>query len=716
MLDSLPDLGSDNFEPAPQQRDNAGNTAGSYPHQPYQMHQPELHQESPLQKLASFGGDFTSAAPNHMQTDPTMFHQNHRGYESAPRPMLSTNTTSTYGRAMSLPQQHDIRRAPPAGGNQYAPYCGPTDNLYGMDQSQGLADTTLQGWNSGHAYPGPGPMRHYPTQMAPPNAYRQQHMYQQESSLASQQKLGQPQFGGSQQTLMSPMMSSHQSMAANSSYQRQQPCYPQQNMVYPGSTGYPGYNVHQQSPRMPPHHMQYPGQVDMGASQPGAPYNHMQGLPSQMNHPGFPPQQQQMTRPIGIEVSGASQYPGSNTGSVSGPGPTAPNTAPSTPKPLNQGSPQPQYRPPTAPFPQLSPQMSPRPNMSPRAQMSPRPVMSPAKPTTLSPHPHSQQTTLSPRPATALTPKANTAPSGSYPQQSTLQQLEQMVMPPVSGPASEYPSYRGGPQSTPPHWPPARPVNGGMGLMDQGMPPYMPQEESRAMEPPKSLPMPVPQMTGNMGPSGMPDMSLQSQAPAVSDLQSGPSNNDFSPQQQQQVQHQLQQQHPLPPSPQQQTQHQQPNPVLPQQQQQQPQEKFSSPPHIPQTPLSNEISPPSIDMNKQMIPSPVAPSANTILDPVTGNMVPAPSSNYNSMQQYSNNKVEDMINPPVEQQPMMSGPPDIGPPHQPPMYPVSNQVQPPMYQSPISHQQEMAALNQQLQETYCMPPTPEVQIRVSRHL
>lgn len=115
-----------------------------------------------------------------------------------------------------------------------------------------------------------------------------------------------------------------------------------------------------------------------------------------------------------------------------------------------------------------------------------------------------------------------------------------------------------------------------------------------------------------------------------------------------------------------------------------------------------------------MIPSPVAPSVNTILDPVTGNMVPAPSSNYNSMQ-YATSKVEDMISAPVEQQPMMPGPPDIGPPHQPPpMYPVPGQVQPPMYQSPISHQQEMAALNQQLQETYCMPPTPEVQIRVSR--
>lgn len=124
----------------------------------------------------------------------------------------------------------------------------------------------------------------------------------------------------------------------------------------------------------------------------------------------------------------------------------APN-APQYPTGPKLGAPggSPQYR---APFPQLSPQMSsPRPQMSPRPpppQMSPRPVMSPAKPN-VSPHPQMQQTTLSPRPASSLTPKSTTASPVSMPpysQQSTLQALEQMVMPPSSANNADYSSYQ----------------------------------------------------------------------------------------------------------------------------------------------------------------------------------------------------------------------------------------------------------------------------------
>lgn len=240
MLDGLADLGSENFDPTPQAvaRDGGGTGTGGYhpqPSYPHQMHQGEMHQESPLQKLASFGGDFSSS--NHMQNDPAaqnMFHQatNHRG-------MCPTNTTaSSYGRSM-MPQQHDMRRTTGSGA-QYGHYGAPPDNMYSMDQSQGMTDTSMQAWSSGHSYP--NPMRHY-NQMTQ-SAYRQQHMYPQENSMTNQQKLGQAQYGAGQQGMMASMMSSHQNMpAANSGYQRQQQpqqqqqqCYP----MYPGSGAYSG--------------------------------------------------------------------------------------------------------------------------------------------------------------------------------------------------------------------------------------------------------------------------------------------------------------------------------------------------------------------------------------------------------------------------------------------------------------------------------------------
>lgn len=177
----------------------------------------------------------------------------------------------------------------------------------------------------------------------------------------------------------------------------------------------------------------------------------------------------------------------------------------------------PQYR---APFPQLSPQMSsPRPQMSPRPsqpQMSPRPVMSPAKPNA-SPHPQMQQTTLSPRPASSLTPKSTTASPVSMPpysQQSTLQALEQMVMPPTSTNNSEYSSYQqrslGGQNPLSPvmtmrnpmveqHWPPQQSQQqrshlsslNGMGVMDQGqLQPTIPPQ-SQTLTPTANLQTPT---------------------------------------------------------------------------------------------------------------------------------------------------------------------------------------------------------------------------------
>lgn len=103
-----------------------------------------------------------------------------------------------------------------------------------------------------------------------------------------------------------------------------------------------------------------------------------------------------------------------------------------------------QYR---APFPQVSPQMSPRSNvMSPHPQMSPRSnVMSPAKPmqsqnasvnNPLSPHAHLAS---GPSPQPRQMPKNVAAPVQAS-SVSTLQALEQMVMPPSVAPGPVMPS------------------------------------------------------------------------------------------------------------------------------------------------------------------------------------------------------------------------------------------------------------------------------------
>lgn len=832
MLDGLADLGADNFDPTPSSvtgstRDAPGSGAGYV--QPTYGHQiPSLQQESPLQKLASFGGEF--APTNHLDpSSQTLFHQNQGGYDGSSRPMCPSNAVGSYpSHARTLGPQHDMRRpphpqAPPS--SQYGPYC-PPDNLYSMDQQPGIggpnmniSDSGMQGWtNTPGAYP--GGIRHY--NQINQGGYRHVNYPHQQDNLGQQKLAQQQQYSSNQQGIMSSMMQSHQGIPAGnypmtqqqrmqSSVnipQQQQQCYPQgsQSLVYPGSTtanpmtqSYTGYNPlqHQQSNRMP-HHVQYPqnqpiqSQMEIGSTQnPQTSYNHLQqhnqSLPSgqsQMAHPGVPtygqhgqpsnPMSHQIPRPIGIEVNSGSSSSQYNVGSQ---------------KQHNQalGSASPQYR---APYPQLSPQISPRPQMSPRPtpqqQMSPRPVMSPAKPSTLSPHPHNQQTTLSPRPATALTPKSSTsspAPMAVPPfsQQSTLQQLEQMVMPPVTGNSTDYPPYQprvSHPQSqqtapispalgprmpvSPQQWPhqslrPPPSVNGGMGLIDpqpttQGMSPYVPHSttESRVIEPSKTLP---PSASAASHETGMSSLSNATSSSADGNSSVTPlSQTEFNTAQPQILSEKFQDSDrtqnvnsgessnvnsnvpgPLP----------------------------TQPAVKPDVEATKSV--PALEADVQSAPSIDGKGTNNMLpsNPSVGHSMPSTQQDPSVPAQtpmppnfvdysasgglpYQNNPgMDDMIhpgngphfNPAIENGPpvipdpssgvMMGQPPNIydpgmghtsmmghGPPLPPHVIPMGHDLSS-IYQTPVSHQQEMAALQQQLQELYCMPPAPQVQEKAS---
>lgn len=121
MLDGLPELGPDHFEPAVT---GARNATSAY------STQPAYSQETPLQKLATFGGtDF-----NHM--DPNAQAMYSQGYGTADRPM-GPPSGGAYG------HQRQMARPPPApqpaNPNQY-PY--QTDNMYSMPDHQlsGMAD------------------------------------------------------------------------------------------------------------------------------------------------------------------------------------------------------------------------------------------------------------------------------------------------------------------------------------------------------------------------------------------------------------------------------------------------------------------------------------------------------------------------------------------------------------------------------------------------
>ncbi|XP_055681908.1 uncharacterized protein LOC129789277 isoform X4 [Lutzomyia longipalpis] len=282
---------------------------------------------------------------------------------------------------------------------------------------------------------------HLPTQQMHPSQHVQSHPigsqshtqpHPQHSGLTSLTSVG---------SLHGPQQSQQQA-SAQSGNQTQQPTQQQHMAPQP----HPGMVHSQQS---------HPGMLHPGSSanqlQPSQtqqpvlpPHSHSAAHTHQMSAHGLntygvppPPQQQQQQAQT---HSGPSQQPSYLSA-------TKQQT-----QPPQHSSGSPQYR---TPFPQLSPQMSPRPpQISPHPQMSPRPVMSPAKPqppnssSALSPHPHISSVP-SPRPGQQQSiPQAkNASPAGPV---STLQALEQMVMPPSSGPpppssvAMDYPpsSYR----------------------------------------------------------------------------------------------------------------------------------------------------------------------------------------------------------------------------------------------------------------------------------
>lgn len=174
VLDGLSDFGGENLDGGP--RDGGYATGGSGPgggrdygaqsgqQQPpsqSQYGQP-MPQESPLAKLASFGGDFSHMDPSQtgqqQQHQQNMYHQGHP-YNAPPRPIAQSG--GGYQPHMRSMATH----RPPAA--QYSGYPGMPDNMYGMDRQSG----NIQNWNGPSGYS--GNMRHYPSQMTQPQpSYR----------------------------------------------------------------------------------------------------------------------------------------------------------------------------------------------------------------------------------------------------------------------------------------------------------------------------------------------------------------------------------------------------------------------------------------------------------------------------------------------------------------------------------------------------------------
>lgn len=131
MLEGLPELGPEHFEPA---------VTGARDATPAYAAQPTYSQETPLQKLASFGGtDF-----NHM--DPNTQSMYAQGYGSD-RPMGPPGGSYPHQRQMSRPP------APQGAATQY-PY--QADNMYSMpDHQLGMADAgSMQAaWGQHAGYP-----------------------------------------------------------------------------------------------------------------------------------------------------------------------------------------------------------------------------------------------------------------------------------------------------------------------------------------------------------------------------------------------------------------------------------------------------------------------------------------------------------------------------------------------------------------------------------
>lgn len=132
MLEGLPELGPDHFEPA---------VTGARDATPAYAAQPTYSQETPLQKLASFGGtDF-----NHM--DPNTQSMYAQGYGSD-RPMGPPGGSYPHQRQMSRPPAPQ-----PAASGQY-PY--QTDNMYSMPDHQlamGDAGAMQAAWGQHAGYP-----------------------------------------------------------------------------------------------------------------------------------------------------------------------------------------------------------------------------------------------------------------------------------------------------------------------------------------------------------------------------------------------------------------------------------------------------------------------------------------------------------------------------------------------------------------------------------
>lgn len=134
MLEGLPELGNDHFEPAVTGTRDA-TPAYAAPAQP------TYSQETPLQKLASFGG----AEFNHAM-DPNAQSMYAQGY-GTDRPMGPPGSTYTHQRQMARPP------APQASNAQY-PY--QTDSMYSMpDHQLGMGDTggMQAAWGQHAGYP-----------------------------------------------------------------------------------------------------------------------------------------------------------------------------------------------------------------------------------------------------------------------------------------------------------------------------------------------------------------------------------------------------------------------------------------------------------------------------------------------------------------------------------------------------------------------------------
>ncbi|KAJ6650068.1 Chromodomain-helicase-DNA-binding protein 7, partial [Pseudolycoriella hygida] len=354
-----------------------------------------------------------------------------------------------YSQATTHPMYAGAPQAQPTSQSQYASYAStaamqhqssrpPQHVAYGHSQ---LDQPSYQ-----HLSNSAAPNLHLPSAQTQP---------QQHSNHPVQQNQGH--LGQSQQSHIShPVQPQSQIHSSQVVHPPQQQAHPQNHSQHPGLV--PHSNVQQSASNIPTSQQQ--SHTNLGHPQSQHPQQqqtqhqnlmHPVGPVTAQHQPPLVSQQQNQTvHPIGqqLGLQMPHNHPAYGVPHPSQAGPQqTPYITPSKPQSQQQSQAQqmgssPQYR---APFPQLSPQMSPRPpQMSPHSQMSPRQVMSPAKPlqqTPLSPHPH-MPGGPSPRPSQQSGMPSQQTSKGSSSSVSTLQALEQMVMPPSnnnSGNNIEYP-------------------------------------------------------------------------------------------------------------------------------------------------------------------------------------------------------------------------------------------------------------------------------------